>query len=74
MSVLVSTVPDMVDDSTREGFRSFRVDVRGQAHWTVVGGGYEPHPAADAYLTHLRLLPARRGARCGRMPGTLSCS
>ena len=54
MSVQVSTVPIMVDDSAREGFRSFRVDVRGQAHWTVVGGGYERHRAADAYLTHLR--------------------
>jgi len=59
LSVQVSTVPIMVDDSTREGFRSFRVDVQGQAHWTVVGGGYERHRAADAYLMHLRFAAGR---------------
>jgi len=57
--VQVSTVPIMVDDSTREGFRSVRVDVQGQANWTVVGGGYERHRAADAYLMHLRFAAGR---------------
>lgn len=54
LSVLLSTVPIKVDDSVRVAFRSFRIDVRGQAHWTLVDGGYERHGAAHAYLLHLR--------------------
>lgn len=49
-----SNVPDVSQTDGDQVFRSWRIDLGGQAFWTVVDGHYCRHREADAFLLHLR--------------------